>query len=303
MLSIIIPHFETYEMLKRLLDSIGNRKEIQIIVVDDCSCIDIKSMLNQEYPFVEVHQAEKNGGAGYCRNIGLKYAVGKWILFADADDYFTEDYYFKIEKYFESDYDIIYFVPTSIYNDTGEVADRHLLYEELVLNFLNKPEKVTENYLRYRFLAPWSKLIRNTMVQDKRILFEEVRVANDVMFSIRSGYYAGTLAVDKETIYCVTRSQGTLTTKRNFENIYIRLEEYIKSYLFLKERISSKELKELNWCGGSYWLIALQNKYSIREWYLITKKMVQSRIPIWDKHFIGKTIRAVRKEKELKRYK
>lgn len=303
MVSIIIPHFESYEMLKRLLDSIGNHKDIQTIVVDDCSSEDVKTLLGNEYPFVEFYRAEKNGGAGQCRNIGLKYATGKWLLFADSDDYFFEGFYTKIKKYFESAYDIVYFIPTSIYEDTGEVADRHIQSEELILNYMNHPTRTTENYLRYRYAAPWSKLIRNAMVQQNQITFEEVKVANDVMFSVRCGYYADLIEADKQVIYCVTRGQGTLTTKRNFENIYIRLEEYIKNYLFLKEKISGEALKELNWCGGRYWVIAIQNRYSVAEWYKLTRLMIKNRLPIWDRHFISKSIGAIKKEKALKKYK
>ena len=112
---------------------------------------------------------------------------------------------------------------------------------------------------------------------------------------------ADLIAADKQVIYCVTRGQGTLTTKRNFENIYIRLEEYIKNYLFLKERISKEVLNDLNWCGGRYWVIALQNKYSIAEWYKLTALMIRNRLPIWDKRFISKSIRNIKKEKALKK--
>ena len=37
---------------------------------------------------VEVYLTKEGKGAGYARNIGLKHAVGKWLIFADADDYF-----------------------------------------------------------------------------------------------------------------------------------------------------------------------------------------------------------------------
>ncbi len=303
MVSIIIPHFESYEMLKRLLDSIGNHKDIQTIVVDDCSSEDVKSLLGKAYSFVEFYRAEKNGGAGYCRNIGLKYAVGKWLLFADADDYFAGDFYAKIKKYFDVENDIIYFAPTSVYEDTGEIAGRHIQNEKLILNYINSSTKTTENNLKYGFLAPWSKLISNTMVQKNQIRFEEVRVSNDVMFSVRCGYYANSIVADRQIIYWITRGRGTLTTKRDFANMYIRLEEYIKSYLFLKERIPRRELRRLEWCGGRYLGIAILNRYSIKEFFKLIVLIFKNRFPIGYKYFISRSISAIKKEMAIKKYK
>lgn len=87
--SIIIPHFNDFKSLERLLNSIPSRDDIEIIVIDDKSTDEydldsIKSkciFLNNETPIKS---------AGTCRNIGLKIAKGKWLLFADSDDVFFE---------------------------------------------------------------------------------------------------------------------------------------------------------------------------------------------------------------------
>lgn len=42
---------------------------------------------------VEIYHNSKKKGAGTCRNIGLERARGKWLLFADSDDLFLDNFF------------------------------------------------------------------------------------------------------------------------------------------------------------------------------------------------------------------
>ncbi|NCU28638.1 MAG: glycosyltransferase family 2 protein, partial [Candidatus Moranbacteria bacterium] len=89
-LSIIIPHWQNASDLERLLASIPTKKGYEIIVVDDYSddnCFKKVVELHESYNFTLLKNNGKKS-AGTCRNIGLSHATGKWILFADADDFF-----------------------------------------------------------------------------------------------------------------------------------------------------------------------------------------------------------------------
>ena len=90
--SIIIPHKNNLELLRRCLISIPNRTDIQRIVVDDCSAQStVKELLKLEDNSTKIILTTENKGAGYARNIGLKNAVGEWIVFADSDDTFETE--------------------------------------------------------------------------------------------------------------------------------------------------------------------------------------------------------------------
>ena len=110
--SVIIPHREIPDLLMRCLKSIPVSEDIQVIVVDDNSP-DVDTYLEKypelSRPYLEFIRAPKNGGAGYARNIGLNHAKGKWLLFADADDFFVGNMYDIISMHVESDADVIYF--------------------------------------------------------------------------------------------------------------------------------------------------------------------------------------------------
>src|SRR5690554_3662855 len=125
-LSIIIPHFNSPRLLEKLIASIPVREDIQIIVIDDNSTVDKEiyqrlvknTSASHHVLFLKNNSGKK--GAGACRNIGLKWSTGHWVLFADADDYFVEGFYQKIKRFFNSEYDVIFFMPTSMELDTGK---------------------------------------------------------------------------------------------------------------------------------------------------------------------------------------
>ena len=89
--TIIIPHKNCPDLLKRCVDSIPVRDDVQIIVVDDNSDEDKKPSIERKGMEVVLLDASSSKGAGRARNVGLKHAKGKWLLFADADDYYTDN--------------------------------------------------------------------------------------------------------------------------------------------------------------------------------------------------------------------
>ena len=245
-LTIIIPHYNTPDYLERLLISIPVKKEIQIVVVDDKSNTDMHKYikLKESYKHVEFFDNEtEKKGAGVCRNIGLTHAIADWLLFADADDYFVEDFYEVAERYFHSANDVVYFAPTSIDQETNRVSIRHLYYYEIVNNYVKKSNKTNELYLRYTYFGPWSKLIRRSFIEDNRILFEEVIVGNDTMFSTMVGYFMQTFQATNEIIYCVVNNKDTLTKKISEENFYIRFDCFVRRCLFIRSVNSKKDYK------------------------------------------------------------
>ena len=95
-LSIIIPHYNTSDLLEKLLSTIPKDKNIEVIVIDDKSqdkhIEDIEDLKTEEkyIDFLFLKNQTLKKGAGTCRNIGLDHAQGEWVLFADADDYFAD---------------------------------------------------------------------------------------------------------------------------------------------------------------------------------------------------------------------
>ena len=108
--SIIIPHYNIPELLQRCLNSIPDLPSFQVIIVDDCSdgkIVDFRYFPGMERENVKCIFLKERHGAGFARNLGLRYACGKWVLFADADDFFHKDFYNIISAYEKSSYEVV----------------------------------------------------------------------------------------------------------------------------------------------------------------------------------------------------
>lgn len=270
-LSIIIPHYNSTAKLERLLKSIPKNKDLEIIIIDDYSNeekvrekLEKISILNN----IKIIFNTKKKGAGTCRNIGIENSSGKWILFADADDYFQENAFMVIKKYFQSNYDIIYFIPTSFNEINRKKSNRHLIYENLINNYKNKKNKIYKEELKTGFVVPWSKMISKNLITSSNIKFEEVMYGNDLLFSLKCGLNSKKIKIDEEKIYCVTENFDTLTTTKSKVNYEIRYNSFVQYNLELKN--SNKKLYQISTLnlGKSLYLISNEKKYLFREFFL-----------------------------------
>lgn len=286
-LSIIIPHYNSSASLKKLLDSIGYHEDVQIIVVDDRSEKeqDAFTSLMKDYTgdqFIFCINDRKKG-AGTCRNIGLSMATGKWLLFADADDYFCDNWYTVASSYFDSEYDTVYFDPTSIDLNTGKISNRNKMYSEFVDEY-DPSDLRSVVRIKYYWCVPWSKMIRTSIVKENNISFSEVLYSNDVMFSAKAGYYSHNIHVDRTIIYVVTDNEGTLTKNISEEAFFIRVDEEFSRFRFLKKNLSSDEKKHLDYREGSRRLLMVHNnKYGIMAWFKCLGKVIKNGYPLYSK--------------------
>ncbi|HCE47774.1 MAG TPA: glycosyl transferase family 2, partial [Prevotellaceae bacterium] len=71
--SVIIPHYNSPDLLMRCLASIPDREDIQVIVIDDNSSADVVNFTNfpgKERIYTTLLFNKDNQGAGHARNLG-----------------------------------------------------------------------------------------------------------------------------------------------------------------------------------------------------------------------------------------
>ncbi|MCR5362145.1 MAG: glycosyltransferase [Bacteroidales bacterium] len=210
--SIIIPHKNTPEYLQRCLDSIPNRDDVQVIVVDDNSDadkVDFDKFPKWKGSHYEYYLTKDGRGAGYARNIGLEHAEGKWLLFADADDFMLPVINQLFDEYVDSEADIIFFRPKSVMaDDVTKPSNRTDYLNDIADDYIKNGNAVR---FLYNWLCPWSKIIRHDMVRG--VKFEEIRYSNDNVYSVTALCNARKVSVSDTTFYVATRSQDSLTSQ------------------------------------------------------------------------------------------
>lgn len=211
--SIIIPHKNIPSLLKRCIDSIPKRKDLEIIIVDDDSDnIDYSTFPGIDNFNTTIIFTTQSLGAGFARNVGLKYAQGKWLIFADADDFFTPIFTKVLDKHRNNNADIIYFTIESRDCETLQLCERGIFVNKTIKKAL---QTNNDNILRFQRLEPWGKLIKRHFIMENHIQFDQTLAGNDLMFSVLSGFYAKNIEAYDEPIYCLTQRSGSLAYSIN----------------------------------------------------------------------------------------
>ena len=166
--SIIIPHKNILKLLQRCLDSIPERDDVQVLIVDDNSdpaIVDFEHFpgLQRKNTIVVFDKSSK--GAGHARNIGIEHSNSKWLIFADADDFFNYCIDECLDKYKDASEDVIYFFANSLDSVTYVNNNRGGAVNNQLERYMSDNES-NEWLVRYESGVPWAKFF-NPMLSKK----------------------------------------------------------------------------------------------------------------------------------------
>ena len=245
--TIIIPHKNIPELLQRCLDSIPHREDLQIIVVDDNSdpiLVDFNHFPGLDDSRCKVILTKEGKGAGYARNVGLREADSKWVLFADADDFYSENLNAFLDKYKNTDYQTVYFYNDTVDNETLTPIDEDKFVETLVKV---ASERNDINYLRYKAYTPWSKMMQLSLIRQYDIWYEEIPAANDCLFNVMVGHYSAMFDIFKKSVYVRTIRKGSLFYSLKGELLLSRVKCGYRVNRFLKSKGKLKDYYIETW--------------------------------------------------------
>jgi len=212
--SVVVPHFEDFERLDRLLLSTPvYRKDVELIVVDDQSpSNDNLEALKRKWPGVKFISTNENSGAGMARNIGLDAAKGEWLIFADSDDEFLLDAFDIFDENVKKNDALVYFLAEAIQEVDGSPSVRSEAMNKLVLNYAEFPTSETCRQLQLGHVVPWAKVYSRSAVQELNIRFDTVLYSNDVAFNVLASLQLTPLRVVAKPVYRLYRRTGSLTS-------------------------------------------------------------------------------------------
>lgn len=99
-ISVIIPFYNSHESINDTINSVlkqnGKNFFYEIIVIDDCSKLDLDFTILKHSPYgvnytIQILRNEINLGVGLTRTRGINIATGEFIAFLDSDDSWSEN--------------------------------------------------------------------------------------------------------------------------------------------------------------------------------------------------------------------
>ena len=225
--SVIVPVYNTENYLEKCLDSLVKQtlKDIEIIVINDCSTDNSKKILEKyknKYNNIKLINNTKNKGIGYNRNLGIEKAKGKYVSFIDSDDYvehnMLEEMYNKAEK---ENLDIVmcnfYKMLEKDDGTTIEISSKHQIpfFENTAL--IDRPRLLLDVEL-----APWNKIFKKDLINDIR--FPQDIKYEDTVFVVKAMAKAKTIGmIDKKFNYYLVRntSETGVMDKKVFDILTI----------------------------------------------------------------------------------
>lgn len=213
--SIVIPHYNSADYLKRMLTSIPEREDIQIIVVDDGS----KDVEKQKLSFLkhtnlQIIYSPQNYGGGTERNVGFEKVEGKWFIGCDADDYFSDGAFDILDKYTDADLDYLCFCIKVVEDKTLTRIFNPIKSDESVRDYIKCKNKNTLINFKFRNYEPWNKMISVDFMKREKIHWENCRINIDVMFGLMIGLRAKKFIAIPDELYNLVFTEGSITRKK-----------------------------------------------------------------------------------------
>lgn len=219
--SVIVPAYNCEKTLAQCLGNLVHQTltDIEIIIVNDASTDGTWDVIQRcEAKFsdkVIAINSEENRGPGGARNIGLRYASGEYIGFADSDDIVAVDMFEKLyNKAKEGDYDI---VDCAFYYEEKKMAT---IYTKEELTGELDGNKRSELIVSGGFL--WSHIFKRELLVDSGLVFRENVILEDCEYLMYLLATVKNIGSVKEVLYnyrCFDTSASKYrNAKRYFNN-------------------------------------------------------------------------------------
>jgi len=234
-LSVVIPVFNSAPFLRQCLDSVVTQplREIEVICIDDCSTDEGPGILSEyqagDRRITVVHNSE-NLGAGRCRNLGLEYTQGKYLLFMDADDWLFPDSLLKIlAKAQHHGADVLRCRAADYDNQTGRSSlSKHNALKRIPFFLFDRPIDYRSGcgVLSKVCAAPWGGLVRRKFLLENGIRFNSLPCVNDRSFFWETVLKAERIVFTRDFLIHYRTNMETSLVGRRIRNFSCHFKSY-----------------------------------------------------------------------------
>ncbi len=232
--SIIIPVYNSERYISNSVKSVlkqkFSKKKYEIILINDCSTDNSRSIINkikQKFSNIIVINNKRNKKVSYCRNIGIKKAAGEYIIFLDSDDELKRNALTDIAKIINKNRILNLILCLQFKSNKlliRKKTKRKLNTVEKFLNYENKKKIYNPNC--------WNMILRRRFLLEKKIFFKEIDIFEDqvfcteVLFNLdKLKIFSGTFHDYIQRPFSLSRITGIIALKSclnallNFQNL------------------------------------------------------------------------------------
>lgn len=188
MYSVIVPIYNCEKYLRSCLESLlfQTYKDFEVICVNDGST-DNSLAIAEEYAqldrrFIVVNN--ENAGPSVARNIGIELARGKYIMFLDSDDYYSENALERIKKVFaDSDQAEAVLFGTNIFPMSPRASEWHYNVLTTPDRYFKRIDQLTLLTTPYLKVYTWRFCFSREFINKNNIRFQsQYKYGEDAIF-------------------------------------------------------------------------------------------------------------------------
>ena len=242
--SVIVPVYKVEKYLKRCIDSILNQEftDIEVILVDDGSpdmCGAICDLYAEsDNRIIVVHK--ENGGLSSARNVGIRRATGKYLMFVDSDDYWDDNRGLVgiYEQLCNKPVDYLCMCATDEYYGTQKRVITGRGYKKEIFEKTDIYQVINEIFTSgYQPGAAWTAIIKREVVEKNKLYFTEGIKAEDIDWIINVMLHVGSINYCDDCFYVYMKGRKeSITGTADLKSI--------KDILWIVDRWSTELLKD-----------------------------------------------------------
>lgn len=242
-ISIIVPVYNGSEYILNCLNSIYQQEgNYEVLLINDGSTDNTLEIVNKNldmYPNLRVIDTVENYGVSNARNLGLNYATGKFIMFCDADDQYSQNTISSISDILDS------------YNPDYIIFNRvDVLNSKIIAEYGGHHSVKIINESRYNYILNYfskgihtfsvcNKVFKKRIIDENSIKFDcSINLSEDTLFNLEYLLNANSYIEFFRTSYIRIYREGSA--------IYKPIENFYSSNIKIIDILHSKVSSSIN---------------------------------------------------------
>lgn len=242
MFSVIVPVHNVEQYIEKCIKSILSQKgcDFELILIENASTdksLEICQRFAEKDDRIKLIVADK-AGVSNARNLGIRQAIGEWLVFVDADDYMLDN--------------CLSVFGSAVNNDKCDLIVANYTQADVPEKLSNKRSVITaETYGKAMLDTPryfskmenaltwmpgllgvnWAKAFRRSVVADNNVLFNTtITVFEDLLFNLDFIRYIKNVTCIDTPVYYYRVAEGSLSRNNSCRRVTQRV-DYLKCLL------------------------------------------------------------------------